>query len=44
MKTTQLHKISAAVFMMTALAVVSVNPVFAQRRTREYQPRKAGAF
>lgn len=40
MKTTQLHKISAAVFMMAVLAVVSVNPAFAQRRTRKYQPEK----
>ena len=40
MKTTPFHKASATVFVMAVLAVVSVNPVFAQRRTREYQPQK----
>lgn len=40
MKTTQFHKISATVFLMAVLSVAAVNPAFAQRRTRKYQPER----
>ena len=40
MKTNQIHKISAAAFIMVVLTIASANSVFAQRRTREYQPEK----
>lgn len=40
MKTNQLNKISATVFLMAVLSVGAVNPVFAQRRTRKDQPEK----